>query len=230
MAAAVALPWFVDAAPPQTPAAGVILPAGTIETIVLDESVDSSTSQPGSTIAAHLHGAIVLREKVLARAGAPVQLLVTATRRAGAGASGEIFLRVRPVELAGGIALPVELLHPAMTPVLVAANPQDVTLPHSKEQLKSGTDLRLPPGTLLRARTSATLDASNPSQTKLTTPPPYTFSTDQPYAAFTPIPLFTMNPKYTQPPRRRRGKAAASSSPSPSPSASPSASPSSTPT
>jgi hypothetical protein len=226
LAAAVVLPWLVYAAPPQTTAAGVILPSGTAETLVLDQNIDSATTQPGATIAAHLHNAIVLHGNVLARAGTPVRLFVTETRRAGAGASGEIFLRVEPVELGGGIALPLQLLHPAMTPILVAANPQDVTLPahHPKETLKAGTDLILPPGTLLRARTGVTLDASNPNQLKVATPPPYTFSTEQPYSAFTPIPLFTMNPNYTQPPRRR-GRATPSPSPSPTPSPSPSPSP-----
>lgn len=222
LAAAIVVPWLVYAAPPQTTAAGVILPAGSSEMLVLDQSVDSATAQPGATIAAHLRGAIVLHGKVLARAGTAVRLIVAETRRAGAGAGGEVFLRVEPLELAGGIALPLQLQHPALTPVLVAANPQDVALPNSKEKPKAGTDLMLPPGTVLRVRTSATLDASDPDQTKVTTPPPYTFSTDQPYAAFTPIPLYTLNPHYTQPPGRRRGNARPTATPSPSPSPSPS--------
>ena len=220
LAAAVAVPWLARAVPPQTTAAGVILPAGTSEMLVLDQSIDSATTQPGATIPAHLRNAIVLHETVLARAGAPVRLRVTQTRRAGAGVGGQIVLRVEPLELAGGIALPLQLVHRALTPVLVAANPQDVALP-LKEKPKAGADLMLPPGTLLRARTSATLDASNPNQTKVTSPPPYTFSTDQPYAAFTPIPLYTLNPHYTPPPGRRRGKAAPKPSPSPSPSPTP---------
>lgn len=219
LAAAVAVPWLAHAAPPQTPAADVILPAGTTEMLVLDQGIDSATTQPGATIAAHLRTAIVLRENALARAGAPVHLRVTETRRAGAGVGGEIVLLVEPLELAGGIQLPLQLAHRAITPVLIAANPQDVALPHSKEKPKPGADVLLPRGTLLRARTSATLDASNPGQTKVSSPPPYTFSTDQPYAAFTPIPLYTLNPQYTPSPG---GRGRGAPKPSPSPTAIPS--------
>jgi len=231
LAAFVALPLLVFAAPPQKSAAGVILPAGTSETLVLDQSIDSASTQPGATIAAHLRDAIVLRSTVLAPAGATVHLLVAETRRAGAGASGEVFLRVEPLQLAGGITLPLQLVYPSMTPLLVAANPSDIRLPHERaKSLKAGTDLVLPPGTLLSARTAATLDASSPNRTVVQTPPPYTYSTEEPYAAYTPIPLSTLNPYRTAPPRKRGGKARPTASPSPSSSPSPSPTPSPLPT
>src|SRR5579883_3091093 len=125
-AIAAALPLLSYAAPPQPAAAGVILPAGTIETIVLEQRADSASTEPGATIAARLHSAIKLRDKTLVPAGTPVHLVVTETRRAGAGVSGELFLRIEPIHLADGLSLPLRLLHPVLSPLLVAANREDI--------------------------------------------------------------------------------------------------------
>src|SRR5579875_136632 len=229
-AVAAALPLLTFAAPPQPTAAGVILPSGTIETIVLDQPIDSATAQPGAAIPAHLRGPIELRGKTLAPSGASLRVVVTETRRAGAGAEGALFLRVESVPLSGAPPLPLRLLHPYLTPPLVAANPKDIVLPNNaKPQPKAGQDLVLPRGTMLAARTTATLDATQADGVRLMTPAPYTLSTDAPYSAFTPIPLATLDPNRPSAPpgrgRGRRGRPTPSPSPSPSPTESISPSP-----
>jgi len=226
LAALVAFPLLLDAAPPQTTAAGVILPAGTIETIVLDQAASSATTQPGAVIQAHLLGTIVLHGRVLVDAGTPVRLVVTERRRAGNGASGELFLRVDPLQLEGGIWLPLQLLHPVLSPLLVAHDTQDITLPRAAKMPEPNDDVILPSGTRLRARTAATIDASNPDHTILRTPAPFIYSTDEPYSPFTPIPLATLGPRPSTPPRgRQRGRRG-----KPTPRPSPTESPTSTPT
>jgi hypothetical protein len=230
LVASVAFPLLVWAADPsQQTAVGFLLPAGTAETIVLDQAIDSAQIQPATIVNGHLRSPIVLRGKVLAPADTPIRMVVTATRRAGDGVSGEVVLRVEPVGLQGGISLPVHLVHPALSPLLVLANPQDIVIStHARGELHQGKDLMLPRGTLFRAATSATLDATNPEKIVVATPPPYTISTDRPYSIFTPIPLTTYNPHASPPPGRRRGRR--KPEPSPSPSGTASESPAPTPT
>jgi hypothetical protein len=228
--ASVAIPLSVRADPSQPAAAGFLLSAGSPVTIVLDHTVSSAELEPGAIIPAHLREAIVLRGKTLAPAGTQMHLIVTDIRRAGNGVGGEVVFRVEPVHLADDVNLPMRLIHPAMSATLVLANPDDIVLPPKAKTLPArGADLTLPPGTQLRARTTLTVDATNPNKTVLASPMPYTISTDRPYAAFTPIPLTTYNPNFTPAPGRRRRP-----SPSPSPSetatASPTPSPSPTPT
>jgi hypothetical protein len=231
--ASVAFPLLVRADPSQPAVAGFLLSAGSILTIVLDHTVSTAELEPGAIIPAHLRDAIVVRGKTLAKAGAPLHLIVTEVRRAGNGVGGEVVLRVEPVHLEDELNLPMRLLHPALSATLVLANPDDITLP-AKEKTSPpvrGSDLTLVPGTLLRARTMATVDATDPNKTVLATPLPYTLSTDRPYAAFTPIPLTTYNPSaFTPAPRRRRGRPTPSPSPSPSPSETATATPTPNPT
>jgi hypothetical protein len=232
--ASVAIPLSVRADPSQPAAAGFLLFAGSPVTIVLDHRVSSAELEPGAIIPAHLREAIVLRGKTLAPAGTQMHLIVTDIRRAGNGVGGEVVVRVEPVHLADDVNLPMRLMHPAMSATLVLANPEDIMLPPKAKTLPAhGADLTLPPGTQLRARTTLTVDATNPNKTVLASPMPYTISTDRPYAAFTPIPLTTYNPNFTPAPRRR-GRHTPTPSPSPSPSetatATPTPSPSPTPT
>lgn len=232
--ASVAIPLSVRADPSQPAAAGFLLSAGSPVTIVLDHTVSSAELEPGAIIPAHLREAIVLRGKTLAPAGTQMHLIVTDIRRAGNGVGGEIVFRVEPVHLADDVNLPMRLIHPAMSATLVLANPDDIVLPLKAKTLPArGADIMLPPGTQLRARTTLTVDATNPNKTVLASPMPYTISTDRPYAAFTPIPLTTYNPNFTPAPRRR-GRHTPTPSPSPSPSetatATPTPSPSPTPT
>lgn len=228
LAAAVAFPLLVHADPSQPAAAGFLLPAGTPEVIVLDHTINTAQIEPGDIVPAHLRQAIVLRGKTLAQAGTQVHLIVTEVRRSGNGVSGEVLLRAEPLRLNDDLSLPVRLMHPALSPLLVLANGDDVTVPaKARSELRQGTELILPAGTLLRARTAATVDATNAEKMVVVTPPPFTISTERPYSAFTPIPLTTYNPKFFTPaPRRgRHGRP----TPSPSPSSSESSSPAPTP-
>ena len=228
LAVSVAIPLLARADPSQPAAAGFLLSAGSIETIVLDHTISTAELEPGAIIPAHLRDAIVLRGKTLAPAGTQVRVIVTEVRRSGDGVGGEIVLRIDPVHLEGDLNLPMRFLHPALSATLVLADPEDIVLPAKAKSSPPvrGADLVLLPGTQLRARTLETLDASDPHKTVLATPLPYTLTTDRPYAAFTPIPLTTYNPNaFTPPPRRRRGRPTPTPSPSPSETASPTPTP-----
>jgi hypothetical protein len=232
LVASVAIPLLVRADPSQPAAAGFLLFAGSVETIVLDHTVSTAELEPGAIVPAHLRDAIVLRGKTLAKAGTPLHLIVTEVRRAGNGVGGEVVLRVESLRLDDELNLPLRLQHPALSATLVLANPDDVVLPAKARSSPPvrGSDLTLAPGTQLRARTTVTVDATDPNKTVLATPLPYTISTDRPFAAFTPIPLTTYNPAAFTPRPRRRRRGKATPSPSPSPSSSETASPTPNPT
>jgi hypothetical protein len=238
LAASIAIPFSVRADPPQPAAAGFLLPAGTVVTIVLDQEIDSATVAPGAVIAAHLRDPIVVGGRTLAPAGSPVRIVVTETRRAGDGVSGEVVLDLAPVRLTDRLDLPLRFVHADLSPLLIAADPEDVILPPSPkaQPLKRGFDVILPRGTRLRARTAASVQATSSAGDTLVTPPPYRLSTEKPYAPFTPIPLATYNPRFTPAPRNAKpspppppssSPSASTASPSPAPTPSPAATPSS---
>ena len=230
LVASVAFPLFVSADPPQSSAAGYLLPAGTVVTLVVDHSINSAQIEPGAIVPAHLRDSLELRGHVIARSGEQVHLVVTEVRRAGNGVSGEVIFRVDPIRLTEDLHLPVHLMHSALSPLLVLGNSEDIGVSaKAKAELHQGGELILPAGTTMRARTMETVDASDPNKTILMTPPPYTMSTDRPYSAFTPLPLITYDPAYAPTGRRRRGPTP-SPSPNPADTTTPTPTPSPTPT
>ncbi|MBV8356198.1 MAG: hypothetical protein JO101_12805, partial [Candidatus Eremiobacteraeota bacterium] len=219
--ASVVVPLLVRADPPPSQgAAGFVLPTRTTVALVLQNPLGSATSTPGETAYARIAAPLTLQGRTLAPRGSEVVLTVTAIRHASPAVDGAIFLSVSALRLTTGADLPLSLSHPVISPLLVAANPQDIRIPGAApSQPPLGSEIVLPSGTVLRATTEAAVDATDPQRTVIVTPPPYTLSTDRPYSAFTPIPLFTYNTRfYTPAPRRgSRGRARPSASPSPTP-------------
>ena len=226
--ASIALPILVRADPPQPAAVGSLLPSGAPLALVLEERLDSATTLPGTQIRTRLRQPLLFHGVTVAPAGARVWLTVTQIRRASPDVDGEIFVRVGSIRLADGADLPLSLPHYALSAPLVAANRDDVAIPgRTATTVPHGLELLLPPGTVLRARTAAAVDASDPHKLLVVKPPPYTLSTDTPYSAFTPIPLMTYNPLALPPTRRGRPAPtpAATASPTDTPPPLPSATP-----
>ncbi|GAC1566294.1 MAG: hypothetical protein NVS3B17_23970 [Vulcanimicrobiaceae bacterium] len=90
--------------------------------------------------------------------------------------------------------------------------------------LRSGRQVRLPVGSIVRARTSAILTAPTASTIVVSTPPPLVGTYDPPHADLTPPPFYTPQPARPKP--LPRGQPTLP--PSPSPSASPTPTPTST--
>ena len=229
--ASIALPLLVRADPPQPAAVGFLLPDGAPLALVLEQRLDSATTPPGAQIRTRLRRPLLFHGVTVAPAGTPVWLTVTQTRPASADVDGEIFLRVGAIRLADGADLPLNLPHYGLSAPLVAANRDDITIPgRMAASVPHGLDLSLPPGTVMRARTAAAVDASDPRKLVVVKPPPYTLSNDTPYSAFTPIPLMTYHPMALPPTRRRRPTPSPSPTASPTGTASPVPSPTPTPT
>jgi hypothetical protein len=91
---------------------------------------------------------------------------------------------------------------------------------------RKGRELTLPRGSIVRARTDASIDASSVQHVIIATPAPYQLETDVPHAVFTPIPLYTASPSMLNPPRHSRAKP----TPTPEATATPTVAPSPAPT
>lgn len=165
----------------------------------------------------------------LAPAGAPASLKVISTQAALApDIDGSVKILLDPLALPGRGSLPVSAAHEYITVELTAGQANTNTLEDTAKdifipghfiyrQFRKGRELTLPVGSILRARTAASIDASAAPTIVISTPPPFHLSTDVPHAAFTPIPLYsvpTPQPRPTSTPR-----------PPPTPAPSPVASP-----
>ncbi len=172
--------------------------AGTLLDLVLDEAIDSRSTPAGTLVKVHLEKPLEVGGIVLAAAGAPGNLKVVAARKADApDHDGSLEIYLEPFPLAGHGLLPLRAVAEFLTVEAGAG--------------RKARDLTLPAGSIVRARTGATIDATNPAAIAIIMPAPFVTNTDPIHSDFTPIPLFTFAPA---PPKRPRP------SPSPSPSAS----------
>jgi hypothetical protein len=73
---------------------------------------------------------------------------------------------------------------------------EDVFVPYAflYQVLRKGHQMIMPVGTVLRAETAATIDATNPAEIVLATPPPFVSNYDAPHSDLTPAPFFTPAP------------------------------------
>ena len=170
--------------------------AGSYLNVVLDEEVSSRTASAGTLIKIHLEKPLELGGVTLAPAGSAGTLKVVAAQKAAApDRDGTLEIYLEPFPIAGHGSLPLRAVHESLSVEPTAGK---------------GRDLSLPAGAILRARTGATIDATNPAAIAIVAPPPFITNTDPIHSDFTPIPVFTFAPQL---PRRPR--------PSPTPSVSP---------
>jgi len=170
----------------------------------LDEAVHSKKTQPGTTIRMHLSKALVVGGIELAPAGSPATMKVISTRPAQApDTDGAVQIDLDPLPLPGRGSLPVAVTKSFITIEQTAGQQstrgltdivEDILLPVAAiaQSFRKGRELALPPGTIIRARTAASIDASHASAVVIATPAPFQLNTDVPHAGFTPIPLYTV--------------------------------------
>jgi hypothetical protein len=219
--------------PTPEPQVGAVLPAGAALEFVLDNPIDSKKTAAGTVVPIHLRKALIVNGTTLAPAGAPASLKVISTRPAVApDVDGSVRISLEPLALPNRGSLPVRAIHEYITIELTAGQESTNSLTDAAKDIfipghvlyknfRKGRELTLPSGSILRALTGATIDASNPAALVITTPPPFVLNTDEPYAAFTPIPLFTVAPPTP--------RATASPKPKPTPTLSPAPAPTATP-
>jgi hypothetical protein len=190
--------------------------------LVLDEKI-TSHSQRGQVARAHLRDPIVLAGTTIAAAGSPVDVTVVDSSGAQTGnVDGWVQIEIGSLHLRSGGSLPLFTPTSHIDPHLSdrAANAQAVTdtvgdifIPYHYlyHVLRKGMDVTLAPGTLIRARTSATVQNQN-DRIVVSTPPPFPGSVETPHPDFSPAELY--EPPGFVPPTPKPTRSVA---PSPSP-------------
>lgn len=241
--AAARAPRGGDGNPHSKPDAGAFLPVGAPIEFVLDDTVNSKKTQAGTMARIHLSKALVVGGVELAPAGAPGSLRVVSTRAAQApDTDGAVQIDLQPLALPGGRGtLPISVTKAFITIEQTSGQQSTRGVMDTVEQIllpvaaiaqsfRKGRELVLPPGTIIRARTDASIDASHPATVVIATPAPFKLNTDVPHSGFTPIPLYTVPTPQPRTPAAPKPSAtatpAATSSPSTSPTAAGTAPPS----
>lgn len=169
--------------------------------VVLDQTL-SSRLKPGTLVRAHLRDPIFLGGKSIAPAGTPVTIEVSQATAAHMGnEDGSVEIYFEALRLADGTKLPLITPTPHIDPHMsvgryntraVTDTVGDIFIPghYIYHILRKGQDVVLGPGTVLRARTAATMSLAG-STVVLATPKPLLTVTDTPHPAFVPAPLYT---------------------------------------
>jgi hypothetical protein len=194
-----------------------VLPLNSSLFFVLDDTI-SSHSKVGSVARAHLRDAIVLDGVTVARAGTPVNIEVTQSSAAQVGGvDGSVEIYFEDLALGGKLSLPLSTPTARINPHMSAGQQStqgiedtigDIFIPGHViyHMFRKGGDVTLRPGTVIRARTAATLRVSH-GAIAIATPQPFITTDD------TPAPAFSVAPMYTPP-----GYHPPTPKPSPSPS------------
>jgi hypothetical protein len=205
-------PRIIKSAAPTAAPSGATLPFGSTLYFVLDDKVSSGTSKPGAVIRMHLKDALIVNGITLAPAGSAAELVVVMTQPSAVGnIDGAVQIHLDPFELPGrNLMLPIRAYHEYVTMERTAGQLStrdatdtigDILIPYHVlyHYLRPGQQLVLPPGSIVPARTAATIDAGNPRAIVLSTPPPFESTYDPPHADLTAPPLYTPGPMRPHP-------------------------------
>ncbi len=216
--------------PSPPPGSSKILPYGSQLDFVLDDKVNSGTIVPGTTVHMHLYKALVVNGVTLAEAGAPATFSVITARKAHSGdEDGAIQIHLDPLALPGrNTSLPIRAFHEYLTvdhttgqlsTLATTDTIADIFIPGHViyHALRSGRQMVLPEGSILRAETDATIDATVPSHIVFATPPPFVSHFDSPHADLTAPPFYTPAPARPHP--LPKGKPTLPPTPMPTPTA-----------
>jgi hypothetical protein len=205
-ARAIIVPTPAPAAKPLSSPTGTpnstILPLDSSLFFVLDQTL-SSRSTAGSVVRAHLRDPIVLAGRTIAAAGSPVEIEVTQANRAQMGnEDGSVEIYFKALRLADGKHIPLITPTPHIDPHVTAGQTNtrnitdtvgDIFIPghYIYHMLRKGRDVVLGPGTVLRARTAASLSVATSGGVVIATPQPFVTVKDTPHPAFVPAPVYT---------------------------------------
>lgn len=186
--------------PTITPNA-TILPLDSSLFFVLDDAI-SSRMKAGTVVRAHLRDPIILEGKTIASAGSPVEIEVYETTRARMGnEDGSVDIYFRPLTLANGKSIPLTTPTGHIDPHVSVGQYNtratvdtvgDIFIPghYIYHMLRKGHDVTLGQGTVLRARTGASVVLSSRGLV-VATPQPFLTIQDTPHPAFSPAPMYT---------------------------------------
>lgn len=188
------------ATPSGTPNS-TILPLNSSLFFVLDGTI-SSHSKAGSVVRAHLRDAVVLEGMTIAAAGTPVNIEIAQSSAAQAGnVDGWVDVYFDALPIASGKTLPLVTPAAHINPHMTAGAAStrgitdtvgDIFIPGHVlyHMLRKGADVTLKPGTIIRARTAATVNIAH-GAVAVSTPQPFNTSLDTPHPDFVPAPVFT---------------------------------------
>ena len=196
------------------------LPLGSSLFFVLDDTIDSHSAKVGSFVRAHLREPLVVAGFTLAAAGAPVLIeIVNDSPAQLANVDGSVQIYFEALTLANGRIVPLHTPTAHIDPHMSAGQSStrgltdtvaDIFVPYHYlyHVLRKGQEVVLHPGTVIRARTAATVTATKNGAISVSTPAPFSINLDKPFASFSPSPTATVPGFDLQTPKPR-------SSPSP---------------
>lgn len=178
-----------------------LLPLDSSLFFVLDDTI-SSRLKAGAIVRAHLRDPIVLEGKTVAPAGSPVEIEVSQANPAHMGnEDGSVDIYFKALQLANGQSIPLTTPTGHIDPHMSVGQYNtratvdtigDIFIPghYIYHMLRKGHDVTLGPGTVLRARTGASIAVSG-GAVVIATPQPFVSAGDVPHSAFSPAPIYT---------------------------------------
>jgi hypothetical protein len=169
---------------------------------VLDDTLSSRSSQAGSIVRAHLRDPIVVSGKTIAPVGTLVEIEVTQSDRAHmANEDGWLEVYFKALKLPNGKRIPLITPTPHIDPHVTVGQEStrevtdtvgDIFIPghYIYHMLRKGRDVVLGPGTVLRARTGASISVAA-GAVVIATPQPFLTVRDTPHPGFIPAPVYT---------------------------------------
>ena len=199
---------------------------------VLDDAISSKSSKGGQIVRAHLKEPIVVAGQTIAPAGTPAQIKILDSSAADiADQYGFVDIFFEAMTLPDGRTLPLRTLITRLTPNVTAGHEStvgaedtvgDIFVPYYSlwQIVRHGKNFVLGAGSVMPARTEATIAAGRNGKVSIEIPRPTTQSTEPPNSSFPVMPLATPYGPFGATPRPRT-----TPSPPPLPSPSPSTAP-----
>ncbi len=211
---------------PTAPPPTGVLPFDSTLLFVLDDPISSNHSKAGQLVRVHLRSDLVVGGKTVAAAGTPAQIkIVDASPADIADTYGFVDIFFEPLTLPDGRSLPLRTPLGRLTPNVSAGHEStvgaedtvgDIFVPYYSiwQIVRKGKNFVLGTGSIVSARTEATLTAQRNGTIAIVTPRPLNASTESPNSSYSAIPLATpFGPNGATPRPRSR--------PTPSPSPTP---------
>jgi hypothetical protein len=197
---------------------------------VLDDPISSNHSKGGQFARAHLRSDLVVGGRTVAAAGTPAQIkIVDASPSDIADTYGFVDIFFEPLVLPDGRSLPLRTPIARLTPNVSTGHEStvgaedtigDIFVPYYSiwQIVRKGKNFVLGAGSIVSARTEATLTAQPNGAIAIVTPRPLTASNEAPISSYTAMPLATpFGPNGATPRPHSRPTPPPTSTPSPSP-------------
>ena len=217
---------------------GNVLPFDSTLLFVLDEPISSKSSKSGTMVRVHLKNAVVVAGRTIAPAGAPAEIRIVDSSAADiADTYGFVDIYFEPLKLADGRMLPLRTPIGRLSPSVSSGHESTVAAEDTAGEIfvpyyplwqifRKGKNFVLGTGSVLPAKTEATVTALPNGPIGIVTPAPLNQSTESPNATFPVMPMATpFGPSVSAP--HGRSSPSPTAAPTPASTAAPSTSPSS---